>query len=164
MTAIDDHRVAGLPFPNSVLATIVEVLSTRGPAILGGLAGLTAAVFGLATSFEWVAWSPAQHTVVATEAATFWALVAAVTAHYRPGTKKQPVAVAGTVTAFASTTLSLGIGFSWWQVNEAQNASLVSLVVASVAVVSALIARSGVTAELSPGQPDSPSGEPGMSI
>ena len=157
MTAIDDHRVAGLPFTNSVLAATVNVLSTRGPAILGALAGLTAAVFGLATSFEWVAWTPAQHTVVATEAATFWALVAAVTAHYRPGTKKQPVAVAGTVTAFASTTLSLGIGFSWWQVNEAQNASLVSLVVASVAVVSALIARSGVTAPVT-GMPEGTDG------
>ena len=61
-------------------------------------------------------------------------------------TKKQPVAVAGTVTALASVTISLGMGFTWWQLNEAQNASLMTVVTALVAVISALIARNYVQA------------------
>jgi hypothetical protein len=87
---------------------------------------------------------------VATEVAAFWALASAVTAHLWPKTKKQPVAVAGTLTAFASATLSLGIGFAWWQLTGPQNASLISLVTAIVAGVSALFARNAVTAETTP--------------
>ena len=66
--------------------------------------------------------------------------------------QEQPVAVAGTVTAFVSATLSLGIGFAWWQLTQSQNASLIGLVTAIVAVVSALVARSTVTAGTT-GQP-----------
>jgi hypothetical protein len=115
-------------------------------AALAGLTALTAAVIGLATSFAAVHWTPAQTTLVATEVAAFWALASAATAHLWPQTKKQPVAVAGTVTAFASATLSLGIGFAWWQLTQPQNASLISLLTAIIAVVSALIARSTVKA------------------
>ena len=87
---------------------------------------------------------------MATEVAAFWALASVVTAHLWPQTKKQPVAVAGTVTAFVSGTLALGIGFAWWQLTPSQNASLISLVAAIVAVVSALAARSTVEAGTTP--------------
>jgi hypothetical protein len=120
-------------------------------ALLAGLTALTAAVIGLMTSFNAVQWTSAETTLVATEVAAFWALAGAVTAHLWPQTKKQPVAVAGTVTAFVSATLSLGIGFAWWQLTESQNASLISLVTAIVAVVSALAARSIVEAGTTPG-------------
>jgi len=119
-------------------------------AVLAGLTALTGAVIGLMTSFNAVHWTPAQTTLVATEVATFWALASAVTADLWPQTKKQPVAVAGTVTAFVSATLSLGIGFAWWQLTQSQNASLISLVTAIVAVVSALAARSTVQAGTTP--------------
>jgi len=119
-------------------------------AVLAGLAALTAAVIGLTTSFNVVHWTSAQTTLVATEVAAFWALATAVTAHRWPQTKKQPVAVAGTVTAFVSATLALGIGFAWWQLTQSQNASLISLVAAIVAVVSALAARSTVEAGTTP--------------
>jgi hypothetical protein len=119
-------------------------------ALLAGLTALTGAVIGLMTSFNAVHWTSAQTTLVATEVAAFWALASAVTAHLWPQTKKQPVAVAGTVTAFVSATLSLGIGFAWWQLTQPQNASLISLVTAIVAVVSALAARSTVTAGTTP--------------
>ena len=88
-------------------------------ALLTGLTALTGAVIGLMTSFNAVHWTSAETTLVATEVAAFWALAAAVTAHLWPQTKKQPVAVAGTVTAFVSATLSLGIGFAWWQLTQA---------------------------------------------
>jgi hypothetical protein len=140
-------------------------------ALLAGLTALTGAVIGLTTSFNAVHWTSAQTTLVATEAVAFWALAAAVTAHLWPQTKKQPVAVAGTVTAFVSATLSLGIGFAWWRLTQSQNASLISLVTAIVAVVSALAARSTVTAGTTPArlgqegssrQPRSPSTDPGQ--
>jgi len=114
-------------------------------ALLTGLTALTGAVIGLMTSFDAVHWTSAQTTLVATEVAAFWVLAGAVTAHLWPQTKKQPVAVAGTVTAFVSSTLALGIGFAWWQLTQSQNASLISLVTAIVAVASALAARSTVT-------------------
>ena len=119
-------------------------------ALLAGLTALTGAVIGLMTSFNAVHWTSAQTTLVATEVVVFWALAGAVTAHLWPQTKKQAVAVAGTVTAFVSATLSLGIGFAWWQLTQSQNASLIGLVTAIVAVVSALAARSTVTAGTTP--------------
>jgi len=119
-------------------------------ALLAGLTALTGAVIGLMTSFNAVHWTSAQTTLVATEVAAFWALASAATAHLWPQTKKQPVAVAGTVTAFVSATLALSIGFAWWQLTQSQNASLISLVTAIVAVVSALAARSTVEARTTP--------------
>ena len=119
-------------------------------ALLTGLTALTGAVIGLITSFNAVRWTSAETTLVATEVAAFWALAGAVSAHLWPQTKKQPVAVAGTVTAFVSATLSLGIGFAWWQLTQSQNASLISLVTAIVAVAAALAARSTVTADTTP--------------
>jgi hypothetical protein len=118
--------------------------------LLAGLTALTGAVVGLMTSFNAVHWTSAQTTLAATEVAAFWALASAVTADLWPQTKKQPVAVAGTVTAFVSATLSLGIGFAWWQLTQSQNASLLSLITAIVAVVSALAARSTVRAGTTP--------------
>lgn len=122
------------------------ILPTKIGASLAGLAVLTGAIVGIVTSFEVVHWTPAQTTLVGTEVAAFWAFAGALAAHLWPETKKQPVAVAGTVTSLVAATLSLGIGFAWWRLTEAQNASLISLVTAIVAVVSALVARTTVTA------------------
>lgn len=123
-----------------------KILPTRVGAVLALLTTLTGAVAGVITSFEVVHWTPAQTTLVGTEVAAFWAFTAAVVAHFWPKTKKQPVAIAGTITALVSATLSLGIGFTWWQLTEAQNASLVGLVTAIVGVGSALMARTTVQA------------------
>jgi Novel STAND NTPase 1 len=114
--------------------------------VLAGLTTLTGAVIGLLTTFTPVHWTSAQTTLVATEVAAFWVFAGAVTAHLWPGTKKQPVAVAGTFTAFVSSTLCLAIGFTWWQLKQSDNAALISLVTAIVAVVSALVARRTVRA------------------
>lgn len=121
------------------------ILPARVGALLAALTGLTGGVAGMVTSFEMVHWTPAQTTLAATEIAAFWTFAGALAAHLWPQTKKQPIALAGTVTALISTTLSLGIGFTWWQLTAAQNASLISLVTAMVAVVSALAARTSVT-------------------
>ena len=129
----------------STVASDHAILPPRTGALLAALTGLTGAVAGIVTSFEVVHWTPAQTTLVGTEIAAFWAFAGAAAAHLSRHTKKQPVAVAGTVTALVSATLALGIGFTWWRLTEAQNASLISIVTAIVAVVSALAARASVT-------------------
>ena len=149
MTATDTSSstppVSTPPVPPSDPGSGQPPVPPKIAALLTGLTALTGAVIGLMTSFDAVHWTSAQTTLVATEVAAFWALAGAVTAHLWPQTKKQPVAVAGTVTAFVSSTLALGIGFAWWQLTQSQNASLISLVTAIVAVASALAARSTVT-------------------
>jgi hypothetical protein len=130
----------------STVSSHPPILPVKAGALLAALTGLTGAVAGMVTSFEVVHWTPAQTTLVGTEIAAFWAFAGAVAAHLWPQTKKQPVAVAGTVTALVSATVALGIGFTWWRLTEAQNASLISLVTAIVAVVAALAARTAVTA------------------
>lgn len=125
----------------------LPILPTRIEALFGALAVLTGAVIGVLTSFEIVHWTPAQTTLVTTQAAAAWTVITAVAAHYWHETKRQPVAVAGTATAFVAATLSTGSGFSWWRLSETQNASLVSLVTTIIAVASALIARTTVTAK-----------------
>jgi hypothetical protein len=144
---LSSHRPASTP---SDSGSDQPAVPPKIAALLAGLATLTAAVIGLMTSFNAVHWTSAQTTLVATEVAAFWALASAVTAHRWPQTKKQPVAVAGTAAAFVSATLSLGIGFAWWQLTQPQNASLISLVTAIAAVVSALAARRKVTADTTP--------------
>jgi hypothetical protein len=118
--------------------------------VLAALTALTGAAVGLLTSFQVVHWTPAQTTLAAAEVAAFWAFAGAIVAHLWPGTKQRPVAVAGTITALVSATVSLGIGFAWWRLNGAQNASLISLSTTLVAVGSALWAQAHVHADLTP--------------
>ena len=113
-------------------------------ALLAALATLTAAVIGILTSFDAVHWSAAQIALVVAESAAFWAFASALVANSLAKTQKQPVALAGTVTALVTATVAVGIGFSWWQASEVQNAYITSLVTASIAVGSALVARTRV--------------------
>lgn len=125
-------------------------LPSNAAGVLAGLTALTGAVVGLLTSFQVVHWTPAQTTLAAAEVAAFWAFTGAIVAHLWPGRKQRPVAVAGTITALVSATVSLGIGFAWWRLNGAQNASLISLSTTFVAVGSALWAQAHVHADLTP--------------
>lgn len=125
-------------------------LPSNAAGVLAALTALTGAVVGLLTSFQVVHWTPAQTTLAAAEVAAFWAFTGAIVAHFWPGRKQRPVAVAGTITALVSATVSLGIGFAWWRLNGAQNASLTSLSTTFVAVGSALWAQAHVRADLTP--------------
>lgn len=124
-------------------------LPSRVHMLFAAFGTLGAATVGFVTSFEIVEWTAAQTTLVLTTGAAFFAFAAAVIAHVFPRTKKQPVAIAGAFTAFVSCTVSMGAGFSWWDVTEAQNAALGALITAIVAVASAVFARSAVKAEIS---------------
>ena len=125
-------------------------LPSNTAGVLAALTALTGAAVGLLTSFQVVRWTPAQTTLAGAEVAAFWAFTGAIVAHLWPGTKQRPVAVAGTITALVSATVSLGIGFAWWRLNGAQNASLISLSTTLVAVGSALWAQAHVHADLTP--------------
>ncbi|MFW0794943.1 hypothetical protein AAFP30_14120 [Gordonia sp. CPCC 205515] len=122
-------------------AGIEPVLPKRAPSILAALTVFSTAVFGLCTSFEIGHWTAPQITLIGTELAAFWAFVTAVVAHRAKSTKDQPVALAGTVTALLTATLSLAAGFRWWHFTEAQNAAVTGMLTALIAVVSALVAR-----------------------
>jgi len=150
MALTDTTSTAPPPSAPSASGSNQPPVPPKIAALLTGLTALTGAVIGLITSFNTVHWTSAQTTLVVTEVAAFWALVSAVTAHFWPQTKEQPVAVAGTVTAFVSATLAVGIGFAWWQLSQSQNASLIGLVTSIVAVASTLAARSTVTAVTTP--------------
>lgn len=141
MTTLEEQIGDGTPEP--------VPLPSRVQTLFAAFGTLGAATVGFVTTFEIVKWTPAQTTLVVTTGAAFLAFAAAVTAHVFPRTKKQPVAIAGAFTALVSCMVTMGAGFSWWDVTETQNAALGSLITAIVAVASALIARSTVKAEAS---------------
>jgi hypothetical protein len=132
------------------MSTTKVVMSGQAKALLVALAALTAAVIGILTSFGAVRWNTAQTALVVAESAVFWAFVSALVAHLSRNTQQQPVAVAGTFTALVTATVSVGIGFSWWQASGTQNAYITSLVTALIAVASALVARMKVHADPTP--------------
>ena len=115
-------------------------------ALLVALGPLAAATIALLAAFSIVTWSASQTTLVATEAGTIIGLASALVAHFWPGTKKEPVALAATITAVIAATIALGTGFDWWHPTAAETSALVSLVTAVIGVGSAMIARSHVTA------------------
>ncbi len=109
------------------------------------LAGLATAIIALLTTFQIVHWTASQVTLVSAEAAAVIGLACAVTMHLLPSTKREPVAVAATITAAVSATLALGTGFGWWHLSAEQIGALVGVLTAVVGVGSAILARQMVT-------------------
>lgn len=107
---------------------------------------LTAALVG----FDIVNWSDAQAALVATETSTGLVLIMALVAHYKPGTKAEPVAVAGSVTAFTTSTAALLVGFEVVMWTAAQVGLLLGLVAVIVTTVGSWAARDQVTAKTTP--------------
>lgn len=124
--------------------------------VIASVAALAAAVISLLTALNAVHWSAAQIAVVTAETAAAIALVTAVAAHFWPETKQEPVALAASFTAFVTGTLTLGTGFSWWALSEAQVASVVAVVSATLGVFSAFLARSQVRARETPASHQAP--------
>jgi hypothetical protein len=115
--------------------------------LLGGLGGVAVAVITLLAVFNAVNWSSGQTALATAEAAAVVAFLSACVAHLWHGTKKEPVALGGTFTAFVTATLALMSGFDVWTLTQAQVSALVGLVTALIAVGTALFARSQVTAQ-----------------
>jgi hypothetical protein len=97
-----------------------------------------------------VDWSDAQVALVYAEVNTVSALLLALYLHFYPDTKREPVAVAASLTAVAVSTTALLSGFQVWHLNDAQNALVVSVVSALVALVATAFARQQVVAEVAP--------------
>ena len=115
-------------------------------AVLAALAGLAVAVITLLAAFGAVKWSSTQTGLATAEAAAAIGFLSACTAHFWPGTQKEPVAVGGTFTALVAATLALVSGFGVWTLTHTEISALVGLVTALLAVVTALFARGQVTA------------------
>jgi hypothetical protein len=118
---------------------VKKIIAAAG--VLGG------AIIALLASFQIGHWSATQTTLVTAESAAGFGLVAALLAHFWPGTKQEPVAIAAAVTALATATVSLGVGFKWWHFSADQTATVTSVIAATVGFVSALVARDSVTAK-----------------
>lgn len=125
-------------------------MPTKIKAVLAAIAAVATATLTLLSSLNIVHWSAAQTTLVSAEALAVIGFVTALIAHLWPGTKREPVAFAATLTAVISATLALGTGFGWWNLTASQIAAVVSFVSSIVGVGSALIARQTVTATRTP--------------
>ena len=121
--------------------------SSHQKTIVGGLGTLAVAVLTIATVFNAVNWSAAQTALVTAEAAAVAGLITALVAHLAPGTSKEPVALAATLTATVSATLALGSGFGWWSFTEQQISAVAGVVTGVLGVGGALFARHHVTAQ-----------------
>jgi nitrate/nitrite transporter NarK len=93
-----------------------------------------------------VDWSAAQTALATAEAGAVAGLVAALVAHFKPGTAKEPVALAATFTATVSATLALGSAFAWWSLTEQEMSAVAAVVTGILGVGGAVFARQRVTA------------------
>ena len=115
--------------------------------VVGGLGALVVAFLTTVTVFKAVNWSAAQTALVTAEAAAVAGLITSLVAHLAPGTSKEPVALAATLTATVSATLALGSGFAWWSFTEQETSAVAGVVTAILGVGGALFARHHVTAQ-----------------
>lgn len=106
---------------------------------------LVGAVTGALVGFGMVHWSNAQAGLVATETSTGLVLVMALVVHFRPGVPSEPVAVAGSVTAFVTSSCALLVGFEVVEWTPAQVGLLLGLVATVVTLVGSWSARAVVT-------------------
>ena len=129
-------QAAALPSPNP-------------KTVAGGVAALAVALITVVTVFNVVNWSASQTALVTAEATVVVAFLAAVVADLRPGTPREPVALAATFTALFSATLALGAGFHWWSLTEQQVSALAGVLTAVFGIGGALLARQKVIAKVS---------------
>jgi hypothetical protein len=122
-------------------------MSDRVKGALIALGSVSVAVITLLVTFGAVNWSSTQTGLVTAEAAAAVGFLTACVAHFLPGTKKEPVAIGGTFTALVAATLALMSGFDVWKLTQDEISALVGLVIALIAVGTALFARSQVRAE-----------------
>lgn len=120
--------------------------------VIGALGALAASVIVFLTAFTIVAWTPAQTALVTAETGALLGFLAALLAHLKPATAKEHVALAGTLTALVSATLALGTGFGWWNLTPDQVGALVGMVTAVAGIAAAMLARSQITADRTPGR------------
>lgn len=122
-------------------------MASNAKRVMASVVVLATAVITLLSAMELVHWSGGQIALVSAETAAVGALLTAIIAHFWPGTKAEPVAVAATFTAFVTATIALGTGFAWWIISQAQESAILAVVSATIGLATALLARNEVTAE-----------------
>lgn len=88
-----------------------------------------------------------QTVAVYSVANTLVFLVIALYAHFYPGTKKEPVAIAAAVTTFVVSIITLAFVFVWFSWDVKTYAAIVAIVPQVVGLVAFLFAREQVTAD-----------------
>lgn len=106
---------------------------------------LVAAVVAVLAGFDIVHWSPAQSTMVATEASSFLIVIMAIEQHFRPGTPGEPVAIAGSISAFSSSTFAFLVGFEIVDWTPEQVGLVLGLVAVVITLVTTWAARANAT-------------------
>jgi hypothetical protein len=113
------------------------------------LAAIVAGIPVLAQT-DVIHWTDGQVVVATTFAGVALTLGFAIAAHLNQGTKKEPVAIAGAVTAFTASLIQVAIAFAWVDWTQAAQRSVQALVVSLVAIASFVAARGSVTADTTP--------------
>lgn len=88
-----------------------------------------------------------QTVAVFSVANTLVFLVIALYAHLMHGTKKEPVAIAGTVTAFVISLITVAYVFVWFAWTPETFAAIIAIVPQVVGLVAFLFAREQATAD-----------------
>lgn len=125
-------------------------MPTKPTAISAAFLVVVNAVVTLLASLGSIHWSDAQTATVYLVANTGSAVVLALYFHLSPGTKKQPVAIAGSFTAFATAAAGLVAAFQWVHLTDAQLAVVGTTITAIVSLVVTMFARDQVTAPVTP--------------
>ena len=118
----------------------------RAVGVVAAVGVLATATITLLTTLGAVDWSGPQIAMVGAETGAGIAFLTALVAHFWPTTNRETVAVAGSFTALVTTTLTLGTGFVWWTISQAQESAIVAVVAATIGVIGAVLARHSVDA------------------
>lgn len=111
---------------------------------------LVVAVVAVLGGFGIVHWSVAQGGMASAEASSFLILVLALQQHFRPNTAEEPVAVAGSISAFSGSTFALLVGFELVHWSPEQVGFVLGLVAVIITLSTSWAARSVVTAQRTP--------------
>lgn len=108
------------------------------------------AVVAVLTGFDIVHWSVAQAGMVSAEASSFLIFGLALQQHFKPDTAEEPVAVAGSISAFSSSTFALLVGFELVHWSQEQVGLVLGLVAVIITLSGSWAARAVVTAPRTP--------------
>lgn len=112
---------------------------------------LVTAIVAVLIAFDIVDWTTGQGVLVGALASSVLVLILAIQQHFRPNTAEEPVAIAGSVTATASSTVALLVGFQIVHWSDQQIGVALGLVAVLVTLVGSWAAREAVTAKRTPG-------------
>jgi len=106
---------------------------------------LVVAIVAVLGGFGIVHWSVAQGGMVSAEASSGLILILALQQHFNPKTAEEPVAVAGSISAFSGSTFALLVGFELVHWSQEQVGLVLGLVAVIITLSTSWAARRAVT-------------------